>query len=326
MGVFSQTRCLLFSAWAILTAAGAVHAAEGAMSRYLPGSIASAIDMTIPEEGFDIRISQYQYEGQLKDRQLQVPIAGLTATGLEVDSEQLAVSLLWNPGWESAGGWRYAMGATFPYVSLEVKANIVDNPFDESRQQRVVVDKASGVGDLVLQPLMLSKAITRNWYSDLRFSVFVPTGSYETGQLANSGKNYWTFSPVVSLINIEPALGREFSLFGGIDINTQNADTRYHSGIQGYIESTFVQYVILLGGFTGVGVSGYWNQQLTGDSGSGASQGDFKSKSAGIGPVLSYRARWSGIEWMAELKWLSEFAAQRYPRGDSLYFKLTARY
>ena len=31
-----------------------------------------------------------------------------------------------------------------------------------------------------------------------RFSVYAPTGAFETGNLANVGKNYWTFEPVLA--------------------------------------------------------------------------------------------------------------------------------
>lgn len=326
MGASSAGQFLLAVGLGVTSALGSVCAAEGASSRYLPGSLASAIDMTPPAGTFAARLSSYRYEGSIKDRQLQVPIAGLTATALDVELEQLAVSLIWNPGWETADGWSYAMGATIPYLTVDIGASLGSDSSSGSLGSERVSEQESGVGDLIFYPLMLSRTIERNWYSDVRLAIYAPTGSYEEQRLANVGKNYWTFSPTLALINIEPVQGREFSLYGGVDFHTQNTATNYHTGIQAHIESSLVQYVIALGGFTGVGVSGYWFQQLTADSGQGATLGDFKSQALGIGPVLSYRGKWSGIELMAELKWLFEFETKRYPEGDTVFFKLAAKY
>jgi len=34
---------------------------------------------------------------------------------------------------------------------------------------------------------------------DVRLGIYAPTGEYEKGQLANAGRNYWTFEPACHL-------------------------------------------------------------------------------------------------------------------------------
>jgi len=326
MKVSSIRFYLLASAFGLANILSTAYAEEGASGHYLPGSLASTIDMIPADTTFVARLSFSHYNGALKNSGLEVPIAGLIATEVDVEFEEFALHLVWNPGWEITNGWSYAMAATLPYVSTTITANVVHDLFAEDGAPRKATDKSSGLGDLILQPLLLSHRVAKYWQGDFRFAIYAPTGSFEVGRLANVGKNYWTFSPTLALNHIEPAIGREFSVFGGFDINTKNTDTDYHTGIQTHIESTFVQYVILLGGFSGLGLSGYWYQQLTGDSGAGATLGDFKSQAVGVGPVLSYKTQWGNTDISSELKWLHEFETKRRAEGDSIFFKILARF
>jgi hypothetical protein len=38
----------------------------------------------------------------------------------------------------------------------------------------------------------------------------------------------------------------------------------------------------------GIGVNGFFYQQVTGDSGSGARLGEFEGRTAGVGPILTF--------------------------------------
>ena len=56
---------------------------------------------------------------------------------------------------------------------------------------------------------------------DFRLGVFAPTGEYEVGQLANVGKNYWTFEPGIMASWLSSKIGTEVSLYTGVDFNTR---------------------------------------------------------------------------------------------------------
>jgi hypothetical protein len=120
--------------------------------------------------------------------------------------------------------------------------------------------------------------------------------------------------------------GREASLYLGADFNTENPDTNYKTGTQLHLDGTFAQHLPLFGGLAGVGITGYWYEQVTGDSGSGANFGDFKGRTAGLGPVVSYVFKIGSVDMIAEAKWLHEFETRNRLEGDIVWFKLVAKF
>ena len=63
-----------------------------------------------------------------------------------------------------------------------------------------------------------------------------------------------------------------------------------------------------------------------GDSGSGATFGDFKGRTAGFGPVLSHAFKIGSVDLIAEAKWLHEFETRNRLQGDIVWFKLVAKF
>jgi len=71
-----------------------------------------------------------------------------------------------------------------------------------------------------------------------------------------------------------------------------------------------------------IGIRGYYYQQITGDSGSGAVLGDFKSESYGLGPGFVWIPKFAGGALTVLGKWMHDLHAE--DRFDSDYFTLTA--
>ena len=136
------------------------------------------------------------------------------------------------------------------------------------------------------------------------------------------GKNYWTFEPAASLSYVSSKRGLELTAFAGMDFNTENHKTDYQSGTQFHLDVTIAEHLPLLGGLFGIGANGFYYQQISGDSGSGATLGDFKGRTVGIGPVLSYVTKAWGKDLAAELKWLPEIEVKNRLEGDYIWFKL----
>lgn len=84
---------------------------------------------------------------------------------------------------------------------------------------------------------------------------------------------------------------------------------------------TVAQHLPLFGGFIGLGANGFYYQQLSGDTGSGARLGDFEGRTAGVGPVLSYVRQFGKTQLLAEVKWLPELDTDKRMEGDYLWFK-----
>jgi hypothetical protein len=146
------------------------------------------------------------------------------------------------------------------------------------------------------------------------------------GRLANPGKNFWTVEPTAAVMYFGQKNGIETSLFFGMDFNTENPDTDYQSGIKAHLDGTLAQHFPLSGGLAGAGTNVFWYQQITDDSGDGATFGGFKARAHGIGPVLSYATKIAGRDLSSEVKWLQEFENQKRLEGDTVFFKVLAKF
>ncbi len=69
-----------------------------------------------------------------------------------------------------------------------------------------------------------------------------------------------------------------------------------------------------------------WYEQVITASGAGANFGDFKGRTVGLGPVISYGFIAGGIGLTAEAKWLHETEVRNRLQGDTFWFKLVAKF
>ncbi|GAB5449816.1 MAG: transporter [Halioglobus sp.] len=299
-------------------------AEEGGSGHYFPGSMSSFIDGVPAGETQLIRLNVLNYEGDF-DSDVTVPIAGLAALDVAIDSFAIGITGLWRPPVDLGERWSYAAAVTVPFVDLQVAADI-GVPSDPQNRSVRRSDSDSGLGDILLFPLMLNYKASAALNYNFRVGLYAPTGEYQTGKLANTGKNYWSVEPTAALVYLNPQNGREISAFIGTTFNQKNDDTNYKSGTQAHMEVTAAQHFPLWGGLAGAGFSGFWYHQLSGDSGSGASFGNFKARARGIGPVVSWTGTLVGFETVAEFKWLHESGVERRPEGDTLFLKAVLKF
>ena len=301
------------------------HAEEGGAGHYLPGSMASFMDTVPLGPTFVARLNVVNYSAQM-DRGVPLPIAGQSVVDVNVDSRAYGLSLVWRPRWGSFGDkWSYAMSTTIPFVDMSIEGDI--NVATQNGSANVFrADTNSGLGDIVLMPVMLNYNANSDLNYTARLGLYAPTGDFEVGQLANTGKNYWTIEPTVSVNYFGQKNGREAQLFFGMDFNQENSKTHYKSGTQAHLDGTLAQHFPMFKGLVGVGVTAYWYKQLAADSGEGATFGDFKGEVQGVGPVLSYTQKLSSGDIISEFKWVSEFGAHRRFEGDTLFLKVMMKY
>ena len=297
------------------------QAEEGGSGHYAPGANASFIDTLPGKPGLAIANFFNFYDGSASTSK-QLPLGGLVTAGLDATAYSDTIVALYQTPLKLPGGY-YAVGVAIPYVWMRVKGEVqLTGPrgFTITGTMR---DKASGIGDITLYPFMLGWTyLNGDLKYDVRFGIYAPTGDYDTGKLANVGKNYWTFEPAASLSYISSKIGLELSAFAGMDFNTKNHKTDYRSGTQFHLDITAAEHLPLFGGIIGVGANGFYYQQITGDSGSGAILGDFKGRTVGIGPVLSYATKIFKKDLVAEVKWLPEIEVKKRLKGDYIWFKL----
>jgi hypothetical protein len=73
-------------------------------------------------------------------------------------------------------------------------------------------------------------------------------------------------------------------------------------------------------------VNGFYLQQTTGDSGSGARLGSFEEMTTGLGPVLSYAGQFGQTSFAAELRWLPQIGTVNTLQGNYVWFKVAVQF
>jgi hypothetical protein len=108
--------------------------------------------------------------------------------------------------------------------------------------------------------------------------------------------------------------------------NTENPDTDYRSGTLTHLEGSIQQLLPVGKGFLSLGAEAFWVEQVTADSGQRPIFGDFKGRTAGIGPVLGYVLPMSKQNFAAELRWLPELETKNRLKGDYVWLKLVYQF
>ncbi len=173
-------------------------------------------------------------------------------------------------------------------------------------------DSQFGLGDLIVDPFILA------WHKPpfhcaAGVDVYVPVGAYDENDLANVGRNYWTFEPAFALTYLNEK-GVELSAKLMYDINLENDDTSYDSGDE--FHADFLAGMAL--GKWKLGVNGFVYQQVTDDDApDGAAISDEGSQLA-LGPAVSYQ--WNKVNITA--KYQREFETESRPEGDRFWLKV----
>lgn len=314
---------LLTTITCALALASPSRAEQGGSAHYMPGATASFVD-AFPAQPGALAVFDYftYYDASVPIRQ-QLPFGGFLASGVDATVYANTIAAVYQTPWLVLGGG-FAFGAAVPYVWLDVKAEAQRTRRNDSLGPVFSKsDSANGIGDVTLIPFMLGWTnIAPDLKVDTRLSIYAPTGEYDQGQLANVGKNYWTFEPGIMASWLSSKIGTEVSLYTGVDFNTENTDSDCTSGTSLHLDMTVAQHLPLFGGFVGVGANAFYYEQLSGDSGAGALLGSLKGMTTGVGPVLSYVRQIGKTQLLAEVKWLPELDVDKRMKGDFVWCKI----
>ena len=317
-------KCILLSSVTCALALATVSRAEqGGSAHYMPGAAASFIDAFPGKPGGLALLNYFTYYDAGVDANRPLPLGGFLTAGLDATVYADTIAAIYQTPWEVLGGG-FAFGVAVPYVWLEIQgqAQRVGPGGVIDPTVRNVRDTANGIGDMTIYPFMLGWTnLVKDLKLDARLGIYAPVGDYEVGQLANVGKNYWTFEPGIMASWLSSKIGTEVTLYSGLDFNLENQDMDYTSGTSLHFDLTVAQHLPLFGGFFGVGANGFYYQQITGDSGSDALLGDFEGQTYGVGPVLSYVRQVGKTQHLAEVKWLPELDTDKRMEGDYIWFK-----
>ena len=155
-----------------------------------------------------------------------------------------------------------------------------------------------------------------NWHIKTTGLLNIPIGSYDANNLANMGFNRWAFDASGAVTWLDPQIGLEVSVAAGFTFNGENPDTDYRTGTEFHVEYAVMQH---FSPAFSAGVVGYYYEQITADSGAGATLGPFEGQVAAIGPNFAYDFPVAGVPVSAGLRWLHEFDARNRLEGDAVF-------
>lgn len=284
------------------------EAGEGAFSNYFPGAYGSLLPGMAPASGYVFANVNLLYNGKASRSISQ----GQTHAAME--SKAFYSLLQGMHVWEAPElGGRFAIGGYLPlgYASYSASIGGLARSQDEFT-----------LGDVGFIPASFFWS-TGNFHSNLYGLIVAPTGAYDTSNLVNIGRNYWSLDLVAALTWFNPDTGTEFSIVPGLMFNTENPDTNYQTGTEFHMDFMFNQFV---SEDIALGLHGYVYKQLTGDSGAGALLGDFKGEAAGIGPALSWIPKSAGGNIALSASWVHDFHAQNRLSGDYAAFSFSIQF
>jgi hypothetical protein len=140
----------------------------------------------------------------------------------------------------------------------------------------------------------------------------IPIGDYNPDRIANLGDGHGAWDNGFGYTYFNETTGLEFTVVTGLTYNFTNPQTDYQNGIDWHTDleaSRFLSKQFF------VGAVGYYFNQLTGDTGSGATLGPYLSRIAAIGPEVGVLFPVGKMQGSLNLRGYWEFAAQNRSSG-----------
>jgi hypothetical protein len=147
----------------------------------------------------------------------------------------------------------------------------------------------------------------------------IPVGDYDPNRLANLGIGHGALDLGAGYTYFNPHTGNELSGTLGFTYNFKNTQTQYQNGVDMHFDwgaSHFFTPTFQLG------LVGYVFQQISDDTGAGATLGGFRSRVAGIGPQVGFLFPFGDMQGYLNLKGYKEFAAENRPEGWNMWLTL----
>jgi hypothetical protein len=244
----------------------------------------------------------------------QTAIAGRVAAGVENRYTAQTFTLL--KVWDHPGAWRFASSLSMLAMQTEVEVSA----FVPAVPGLSLRDRASGLYDLAITPVVASYPISKDEHVALSLRIWAPTGRYVPGQLANLSQNVWTFIPTVAYTRYLQQ-GWEGSAVGTVNLSTRNESTNYQSAPLFTLDLMATRR--LADGWAVGGIVG-WIEQIGRDSGPLADRlNGFKGREVALGPIVTYSTKVGPLPLSTSLRWLGTVYNRDRMDRDTLYLSFT---
>jgi hypothetical protein len=304
---------------ALLAILSPAHAEEGGAGHYAPGTTATLIDLPPTKPGFIVEGMYLGFWGSASASR-PFPLGGQVTAGLDANVSAITVGGLYTFAAPMLGAF-YSLGVFAPVIDETVTAQVT-GPLGRSITR---TDHATGLGDVTLIPAMFAWK-RGDFQVSAILSIYAPTGAYKVGELANVGLNYWTVDPTISVSYNGSKNGLNAAIFAGVTFNSENGATNYRSGSAIHVEGSVQQLFPVGKGLLGLGANAWAFEQITDDSGVGASLGPFRGSSIGVGPVVSYVLPLGSATAVIEARWLPEIETRNRVKGDFFWTKAVLQF
>jgi hypothetical protein len=296
---------LLISSFGLISQ---LWAAEFGTGLYMLG-YQSSLAGYMPEPGFYLRNDFYVYQGNADiipfSRRVEVDLRSRLITDLATASYVTPLKIF---------GANYAVGLIWSSVTNSfLKGTLLVSPAINGLPSGSKEGSYTGVSDLVITPVSLGWHLGQ--FHIMAFgNVYAPVGSYNPNRRLNTGLNRVAVEPNVALTWL-PKYGQEISISMGYTVNFENPATQYRTGNEFHLEYFLGQHLPL--GFT-LGLAGYIYNQMTADTGSGATLGAFHGQTIALGPCLTFNSQIAGhaiglnARYYNELKVVNRFDGQAF--------------
>jgi hypothetical protein len=288
------------------------HGAEYALSDYGLGGFAFEAGVT-PPPGWYVTPYAGLYEGKISG---ELDFGGtLLNVGAKLDFFQTGVNVLYAPDTKILGG-QFAFSVDVPTGYVNVDASAAAGAFAGTRSV-----SGWGFGDMSARAQL---GWTIGQFSDtLALTGYAPTGKYETGFEPITGLNRPAVDATWAFTWLEKNTNLDFSGAVGVTFNAPNIQTNYKTGDEAHFEWAIGEK---FSNGVEIGPVGYFYDQLTGDSGSGAFLGPFKGLVTGIGPGIGYTTLIDKTVLILNARYYDEFDAERRFLGSTSLVSATIRF
>jgi hypothetical protein len=291
------------------------QAAEGGVGAYLLGSRGPMAGIT-PPPGVYFQDDTYFYDGKFGGGRT-LPTGGLLVANVSVQTWLNLPTTIWVTPAKILGG-DLAFSITSPVGEPRVNASLLVNSPRFGPLGLNVTDANTRLSDFFVNSFVGWHAGNFHW--QLGVGGIIPSGTYVAGELSNASLNRPAVDVFGALTWLDPAIGWDLSAAAGFTFNRTNSATDYKTGDEFHLEWAATKY--LTKEFT-LGLVGYYYQQLTGDSGTGARLGPFEGRVVALGGSVGYTFEVGKLPISTRIKVFREFDVQNRFEGTAGYFTVS---
>lgn len=272
-----------------------------------------------PPPGFYLRNDLYFYQGNsqinsfgrhievdLRNRLIVDLIGATYVTPLKIFGAHYAFGVIW-----SAVANNFLKGTLIPNTRF---------PAINRRLGKSQEGSYTGVSDLVVTPINLGWHLGP-WNIMAFGNFYTPVGAYNGNRRLNSGLGRWAVEPDVAVTWLRPGTKypQEASISMGYTINFEDPATQYTTGQEFHLEYFLGQHLPM--GFT-FGLAGYFYNQMTADTGSGAVLGAFHGQTVALGPCLAFNQEIAGHAFGVNVRYYNELKVRNRFDGQVIFLTL----